>query len=372
MSIKYFFLRLFISFCYSFTATAVESVENKGAVYFNVDSRSYSEYARIHSLVHSSFYSFVSDFNGNINKGDHAFTNNLLEIGARYTNLSVSYIARYDQFYAFNDDTARLFYEIKNNLPQTVGPTYKLQMKANFISATGIKLAYGWKVNDVILINSALSYLSANEFFDNQSSGSTTFQDDNSFSGDGRIHHIAERDMILEHPVNPTEGRGYAVDIGIHWTINPQWQLHIQLLDAVSAIHWRDALDSQLNLTTATRIFDVEDNLSVAPALSGRQVLRNYTQRLPKKLITKISYKLNNQHSIFTETYHTDYFTHSQLGYEFMLTQHQAIALSWNIDTEAAGINYQNDYVLFGIFADSLHYKKAHAISITMGLNIPL
>ena len=177
--------------------------------------------------------------------------------------------------------------------------------------------------------------------------------------------------MILEYPVSSANGRGYAIDIDFKWAVNQQWQLNIQLLDVVSKIEWHDALDSQLNLTTATKTFDAEGNLSVAPMLSGRQILRNYTQRLPKKLITGISYKLDNQHSIFTETYHTEYFTHTQLGYEFMLTQRQAITLSWNIDTEAAGISYLNDYVRLGFYADSLDYKKAHAINLTMAVNIP-
>ena len=365
MLIKRILLIFFVSGCYCFTtsAPAFASAESQSSVFIQLDSRAYSQPTSIHSFIH--------DFNGSFDKGDHAFTKNQLEIGASYTNFSISYIARYDQFYKFNEETARLYYQIENDRPQTNGERYMLQIKANSIRASGIKLAYNWEISDAIYITPALSYLTADEFFDNQTNGWAVLQDADLFSGEASIHNIAEKDMILEHPVSSTEGRGYAVDIGIHWAINPQWQLDIQLLDAVSAIKWRDALDSQLNLTTAIRTLDAQGNLSVAPALSGRQVLRNYTQRLPKKLMTKISYTLNNQHSIFTETYHTDYFTHSQLGYEFMLTQRQSIALSWNIDTEAAGINYQHDYMRLGIFADSLDYKKAHAISITMGLNIP-
>ena len=365
MLIKRFLLIFFVSTCYYFatSTSAVASAENQSSVFIQLDSRTYSQPTSIHSFIH--------DFSGSFDKGDHAFTKNQLEIGTRYTNFAISYIARYDQFYKFDEDTARLYYEIENNLSQTIGQPYKLQIKSNFIRARGIKLTYNWKVNDAIHISPALSYLTADEFFDNQTNGSAVLLDADSFSGDASIHHIAERDMILEYPVSSANGRGYAIDIDFKWAVNQQWQLNIQLLDVVSKIEWHDALDSQLNLTTATKTFDAEGNLSVAPMLSGRQILRNYTQRLPKKLITGISYKLDNQHSIFTETYHTEYFTHTQLGYEFMLTQRQAITLSWNIDTEAAGISYLNDYVRLGFYADSLDYKKAHAINLTMAVNIP-
>ena len=74
---------------------------------------------------------------------------------------------------------------------------------------------------------------------------------------------------------------------------------------------------------------------------------------------------------MFSEIFYTDYFTHIQLGYEFPLTGQQTIALSWNIDTQAAGINYNSRYATLGLSTDKLDYKKAQALSMMIGFNIP-
>jgi hypothetical protein len=355
------FCNLFIlgTLCLNSFALAAENSNTE--FFISLQNQTYSDPTSIDSFVH--------EFDGDLESGDYAFIHNTAQVGVRVNNWSLSYIHRYDHFYEFSEDTARLYYENENDLLQANGQSYDLMLRGNHINASGLKAGYDWDVSPALTIKAGLSYLRSNEHYDVNTLGSVTSQTNNTIAGQLAIATQSHRDLVLEFPMTEPSGSGYAIDLGFDWAINEKLTLGVLLKDAVSAIDWDGSLDTDLSLTTASRNVDSNGQISITPLLSGTQRLSSYEQELPRKLFTDLTYQHNDELGLGINIFHTEYFTHTQLAYYYTINPQNRLFLTAGLNTRALGIGLENNWGRFGIAMDNTSYEDAQAVNLIFELN---
>ena len=124
--------------------------DKKWQIHSDIDLFAFSEVVSIDQ--------FAKDFKDDLVSGKTAFTHDKFEIGARYDNFHVSYIARFDYITEFTEDTAFFHHSEKNLNPLPTNREYNLLLNVDRASAQGIKLGYSWAINDSVSIDFAGTY----------------------------------------------------------------------------------------------------------------------------------------------------------------------------------------------------------------------
>lgn len=333
-------------------------------LYSQLENHTYSEPTSIHSFLH--------DFNGELTQGDHAFTLNQAELGVRYDQFSFSLIGRFDYLFEFSSDAARFYRDIENGNDSVTAPDYQLALKVNHLQASGFRLAYQWQPNSRLQLQVAASFLRGSGFYDGRLWGDAQWQNSDTYSVDADIHLHSDHDIILEYPMDEASGWGYALDMELHWRLGANWSLQLQAKDLLSRLYWQESLESELDIDSDVRRFDEDGNFHVRPFLQGRQVLVDYEQTLPVKWQALLSYRLSGGAELYTKQNHNHYFSHTELGYRQPLGRRQELELFGNLQTQALGVGYRMPYGHLRLAADKLDSKKAHALSVSLCLSIPL
>ena len=128
---------------------ASPSITAASSIYTELDSFSLSEPQPI--------YETIKDWQGHYEGGDFAETFNRFELGFRWHNWRVGYVARYDYRMNFSRDTALFYYQDKNDLTPESDYVYDVDIEAYHQSSQGIAFHYDWRPLEQLTLTGSLA-----------------------------------------------------------------------------------------------------------------------------------------------------------------------------------------------------------------------
>ena len=337
----------------------------KNYFYQNTESFSFSEVSPIKQFAKGLKGPALDD-------GELAITTSHIELGHKFHinkkigGISYAIYARFDYFLEFSNDTAIIAYADKNNLPIPEERTYIIDLAAQHIRASGLKLGYHNSYFNNVDIQFYVSLLEANNMIDGRIYGQLSDLSDNP-SGELILDYQYSEDQFFDRERSELTAKGYAIDLDIQWRPSPSYHFNIKSKDLFSNIMWKNQ-DRTVGSATTNRIeFDDEGQLNVRPALSWRESERNLNQKLPIQLTVQGNYNVTNRDTLQLETfrYDTHYFSHA--AYRHRFGKKIYVGLSYNVDLKATGFELNTPYFKLNISADNDDYEKAKALDFSLG-----
>ncbi len=271
--------------------------DKRWQIHSDIDFFAFSEVVSINQ--------FAKDFKDDLVSGKTAFTHDKFEIGARYSNFDVSYIARFDYITEFTEDTAFFHHSEKNLNPLPTNREYDLLLNVDRASAEGIKLGYSWAINDSVSIDFAGTYYyNATDLqsgfagasgdvepindeliaqFREVTDGLTTDNrnlsplisllsdvqldiDINYAYDDPKFGEKFYRKPVFVGDLNPVitgvnfsepKGTGYSFHISINWQATEKITVNAELIDLGYIISWENAPQSRARFSLNPALIDV-------------------------------------------------------------------------------------------------------------------
>jgi hypothetical protein len=130
----------------------------------NVDANLYSEPLPIHA--------FTDNWRGApLESGKTAFAQGKMELKQQQATLQYSLVWRYDYLLHFTPDTAKLYYQIQNELPLDSNAQYNLLIKASFLESQGFRFGKVLELNPDWQFTSGVTLLRGQHFLQGDFSG---------------------------------------------------------------------------------------------------------------------------------------------------------------------------------------------------------
>lgn len=333
------------------------------SVFAQFDSFSYSEIMPIEQLL--------EDMEGSeFESGDVAFTHNLLEAGASYGNFELAVFARYDYYLDFSSDTAELVYRDKNDLPVGTNRSYDIDLEANHLRATGLKLAYRFVPLENLRIKAAISYLQADKLVDGDIRG-TVATTANDYNGELKLDYAYSEDLLFDREAQEPDGSGYSLDLHAWWQVNEQLALEVRLEDIVSRIEWDDAPYTEARVTSDTVNFDENGFLNTTPALSGIEAYKQHDQQLPARSTVTALYRVEQQIDLLASWKRVGDTDFPVLGLRYHTGLSRYWQVSYDAKAEAFGTSYHAGTVGASLSLDNPKLDEAHALGLNFFLRVP-
>lgn len=331
-----------------------------GEVFLRTDAEAFADPVSIHA--------FMGDWKDEFSGGDKAFLDARLESGVRYGRSTLAYTWRYVYLLEFNEDTARVYYNYKNDIPMQAGEAKDLMLSARHYRAEGLRLAHDFPVGDTSwVIQLGLNLLQADDLTDGALYGNAVFEGgviaaSTVESLEGEINYHYSRPLLREEelgwkPAAP-DGRGYSLDIAVHGSFSER--LHFQALvnDALGYLYWDDAPATRYTVAC-------ECSQGLYDATGQLQVDEQYKQKIPFSGQAVLEYDLAGPWQGFLRGSINSLTAFSAMGLshngEWIKT-----ALAYELQTKALDLRVQGKYAGLRWMADKLEVDEAHRLAVSL------
>jgi hypothetical protein len=217
---------------------------------------------------------FTNEWDGDLHKGDIAWTRNRLDIGVRQGAWRIGYTQRYDYTLKFNNETADLYYRSENDLPEPAGDV-PVRLDAWHMRAQGVKLSWQW-TSGGFFVEPAVSLLSGWQFQDGSLNGFLR-NENGDLSGQAELDYRYSQDLLLDHQFDRPSGKGLVIDLLLGWE-GEQKGANLEIQDLYGRMWWRDAPYTRGTFNTVSR--NNPGVVRLDPAFSGVRDIDDYQQRL--------------------------------------------------------------------------------------------
>jgi len=332
-------------------------------------------FLRFEGFAHAepvSVHSYVNDWDGRFHGGSDAVTHNWLETGVRHGVWSVSYVQRYDWELRATDDTAELYYLVKNKLPLPTGRRFDLGLAAYHIRSQGLRVAHRFEDGNWS-IEPGLSLLSGQEITHGGLQGQASAVGEREYAYDVAVRYFYDEDLLFDRRgVQAPDGSGYSLDLALRWQPHPRWQLSLSGRDLYGHMHWRDTPVTQAVAVSREREFDENGYLRYRPTLTGREFNEDYRQRLHAHGMAETQWQARDS---------------TQLGLRLRLTEvrHYAsltamheFAPGLGVDMELMGAPFALGAGLrwaglrLAVMSDRWKFEDARVLQLQLGWSLPL
>ncbi|MBX2859479.1 MAG: hypothetical protein KTR17_12535 [Cellvibrionaceae bacterium] len=342
---------------------------DKNQIYSTIYSHTYSDIAPIDQ--------FFDDLRGpKVAPGDHAFTTNAVALGQtvhindRFGGLRFEVFSRLDYYLQFTPDTAELFWADKNDVPLDRDRAYDVYLDANHMKAHGFKLGYLGSIEDRFSYHIDVSYLYVYEMLVGALAGDLDGLGSDA-QGELLLEYYYSDDVFFEREPNDLSARGIALDFGFQWHINNRWQIDFKSKDLYSRIYWREQDFTAAQANSERLSFDEQGLLEVSPALSWLETERNFRQRLPLQVELREMFHATSRDSLELQHYAYDKQWFHRVAYRHRFFSRVSTGLSYNLSSQAKGLDLQTPYLRLRLETDDFDLKAAQHMSFTLGFYIP-
>ena len=258
-----------------------------------------------------------------------------------------------------NRDFVDFYHAIKNDKKFNNKKQYAISLEMKGIDQHGLLLS-----RHVNLINNKehaftvggsvfLSY--ATDIQDGQLVGESTIDVDQTYNASGSVDYYYMNNLLYDINVEKTYGLGYGFHAGLDY-VNKVYNFKISFLanDIFSRSYWKNIPFSYVDIETENQIINNRGHIEYNPTISGREIYRNYTQKVLPKCQAKI-------------TKHFHYDIDATLGVEkrSIVTMPYVKAVKTMSDGRKIGLLYENRFKSMGI---SLEEKNYYISFLTDGL----
>lgn len=245
--------------------------------YFIFDSFSYSETVSIRAAFNEWE---TQDFD----RGKRQWTSNWIEAGIRTGDWSYGLVQRFDYALEFTEDASELYWQVTNKRDLTPGQHFDVEVNAQAIHATGLRVAYYFDALDSLQGALGLTLLRANYLIDGQLQGQADALNDSDFDYAAYLNWTYTEDRLLDRVVNAPVGYGAALDFQLRY----RWQAHAiawEVKDLPAWIYWHKSPFTEAIGRSDRKHYDERGYVSIEPAVSGREAFySSYRQTLSPRM----------------------------------------------------------------------------------------
>jgi len=316
---------------------------------FEFDSFSYSEATSIHSIG--------GRWEDDVTSGDKALTVDRLYLGLFHGPFSIQYVMRYDAYYDYANDTARLLYQTENKLPLKQGDQYDLYIDEDETSSKGFRFGYSNWLRDDFELSVHLSLLELTDIEQGELNGSASVVDSNDYDFSFHSDVVYEKDPLYERGKENVYGRGYSFDLAIHYLVNQNWDLELQVFDLFSEMKVDDAPFTTADASSNVKSFDEDGYVVFDPVVTGFEGYKSFSFEFNTQTHVAVGYRLKNSDSVTLQ--HHDYYNidFQEVNY---IQRFDEMELAWNLIPElnVIGFSIQTPSLKFILNTDNLDYDE--------------
>lgn len=247
-----------------------------------------------------SIRSFTDNWRGSsLKDGDTTFAQGKMELRQEQDAFQYGIVWQYDYLLHFTPDTAKLYYQIQNNLPLTPDSKYNLLIKANHIESQGFRFGYTFEVNPDWKLNAGFNILKGRKLLQGNFSGfGQTNSTQNTQDLLNTVNHLqANIDYNYSNPAlkektlgwNPDEPTGYgaSVDLMLTGLITPELKFIFAMNNLYGRMWWSDVPNTRYDLNYELNRLP---HFNVTGQLSQKS---SFTQKLPYRIDSSLTYQPN-------------------------------------------------------------------------------
>ncbi|WP_230659201.1 hypothetical protein [Psychrobacter sp. I-STPA10] len=315
--------------------------------------------------------SFVDDWDASLDKGDVAFAQGQVGISVTPANSQLSYGLdwRYDYLMTFNQPTAQVYWQYKNDVAADSHQTYPLYLQARHNERLGAHVGMNLPLADDWVLATKAHIWQGRHAIDGQFAGSMLTQPlsnqgsnkkslrDSLEKANATLNYYYDQPALDEenlgwYPKSP-HGYGYSLDVSLQGQLGNSTQLVIDGYDILGKMYWKDIPSTHYDL-------DYEDSRRPPYTLEGSLNTDAEVQRIPWRVETHLTHDLANQWQLglhsqsntyqhlyqLSAGYPLHYGHHKYTNTPIMLTgllEPQSKAIGFAIDSPYAGIKLLTD-----------------------------
>ncbi len=314
--------------------------------YFIFDSFSYSETVSIES----AFDSWKGD---DFESGERQWTWNWFELGVQYKHWAIGFVQRYDYDLRFSQQTAELYWLTANKKDLPTGKTYKLDLQANAIHSSGLRLSFTDSLTDSFNYRLGLSYLQASYMLDGQIEGNATALSDSDYDFQATVDYAYTEDHLFERNVKEPQGKGFSLDFMFNYQVTPEIYWQLQVRDLFARLYWKDSPYTQGTATSERKEYDENGYVSIDPLLQGYEGIRGtYVQRLQPRWYSKVSYRVSRNNALLVQLRYQYEHALYAFGVDHELTHDSRLGINYWPINQAVELNWNYHTVRFAVAAD--------------------
>ncbi len=323
---------------------------------FEIHSFSYSEATSIHSIG--------GHWEDDVSSGDKALTVDRLYLGLLHGPFSIQYVQRYDAYYDYANDTARLLYQTENKLPLKQGDQYDLYISEDESASKGFRFGYSDWLRDDFKLSVYFSLLELTDLEQGELKGSASVVDSNDYDFSFYSDVVYEEDPLYERGKENVYGRGYSFDLAMHYLVNQNWDLGLQVLDLFSKMKVDDAPFTTAEASSGTKRFDEDGYVVFDPVVTGFEGYKSYSFEYNTQTHVVVGYRLKNSDSITLQ--HHDYYNldFQEINY---IQRFDEMELAWNLIPElnAIGFSIRTPSLKFILNTGNLDYDEMKYLQLS-------
>lgn len=351
-------------------AGAASAQENSGS--FNAADSRYSVYSSLESFSLSEpqpIHETIKDWDAPFKGGNLAETYNRFEMGFRWNNLSLGYIARYDYRLRFSRDTALFYYQQKNKAKPDSNRLYDIDLDALHQRSQGIVLHYDWQPVSQLSVRGSVSLLQASALTDGRLRGQAGYAEGGRYSGQLNLDYMYTDDMIFSRPLKGDfDGNGYTLDLALEYQPTENTRLHARTRDLIGRIYWDEAPRTVAQARAAERQTEDPFEYYKRAAINGVESYKDFVQHLPQR------FELGGSYARGSWRYSLETYIHPDQVYVFPRITRFHESWEFSIQGEphlkALGFQVANPYFSLELLSDSLSYRDAHFLKLALGARI--
>lgn len=312
-----------------------------------------------------SIHAFTDDWHDKLEHGHIAFLDSDAEVGFRDAQSTLSLVRRYDYLLHFTDDTARIYYQYKNQLPPDVGRNYPLEVRLRHVESKGVRYAYNYKSEepDRLQVDVGLSLLQGLQLTDGELTGNAEFlsptADITSIQSlvaniDYHYSQPALHEQRLGWNPDAPDGYGYSLDLALRARLGEHWHLNASLLNVLGEMYWSRVPVTHYVVTCQCYLGSYRTN-------GVLQYDDHFNQQLPLVGRSELRYEPGQSWYLVAGAFYNPLVLlgSAGVGYRYGIVQTQ---LSVEPQTHSLSFRYEHRHIGLRWQADTLNFNKAHRL----------
>ncbi|WP_413700235.1 hypothetical protein ACLKMH_23860 [Psychromonas sp. KJ10-10] len=246
--------------------------------------------------IRSAFDSWKGD---NFESGERQWTANWLEAGVQYQHWAIGLLQRYDYSLKFDKQTAEFYWLVANKKDLPVGKEYLLDLQANAIHSTGLRISFADDLSNSFSYRVGLSYLQANYMLEGHLKGDATIVDQSDYDYSATIDYAYTEDHLFDRQVNTPKGHGFSLDFMFDYQLTADINWQLQVRDLFARLYWKNSPYTQGASSSDRKEYDENGYVSIDPILTGYEGTRGvYVQKLDPRWHSKVTYQVNELYDL--------------------------------------------------------------------------
>ncbi|WP_423840546.1 hypothetical protein ONE56_17070 [Vibrio mytili] len=316
----------------------------------------------------NEIYPLIKGHPGHYSTSEHAYTLNQAEIGVRMGEFSVSLFSRYEWYLNYSPDAMLLYGESVNGQDMQAGKAYDIDLNVEHLVSNGLKLGWSHDWSESFSSYVSVSYLEAREVMSGRLNGHVQHLQGQNYDGLLNLNYVYSEDVLLDRELSGDQKShfGYSSDVGLNWMPTDKWFVSLWAQDVLNAIKWRGVPRTRATADTATAETDEDGFVSIRPTVTGREDDTDYTQHLPTKYHSRVSY-IAHQNAFGLKSLYVDDLWLVDAEWFARWSNQLFTQVTYNIQSDAIGLKAQWYGLTLGVASDSIDYQDAEHLNVNIG-----